>query len=316
MDLKILDLFSGIGGFSYAAERIVGGYKTTQFVEIDPYCQSVLRKKFPTSLFTMTSKHSQQNKDNSMFSQLDFRAKIYPSQDDNVVSEKVQDQDYSTKVSGYLGKFDLDSPSLKMLEIYSPLKKGGYSKESSFKLPKQGIMKSNGQLFQQKIWEPATSVKDCGSLPTPTASDVEGGIAKDVQYKNGHFYRENKKGERWGVKLRDAVTLLPTPTTMDHLPQRGYESMVKQTQIHRKGRKISKSQRSSKPRDSGIIQQTPKWRDTKYKLDPNWERYASEPRLLRGDDGLSNQLDSIKALGNSIVPNCSAIPLQRIKRFN
>ena len=27
MDLKLLDLFSGIGGFSYAAEKIVGGYK-------------------------------------------------------------------------------------------------------------------------------------------------------------------------------------------------------------------------------------------------------------------------------------------------
>tara|TARA_R100001129_G_C5167076_1_gene203676 strand:- start:135 stop:566 length:432 start_codon:yes stop_codon:yes gene_type:complete len=86
------------------------------------------------------------------------------------------------------------------------------------------------------MWEPVILDKDSGSLPTPTASDVEGGIAKDVQYKNGHFFRENKKGERWGVKLRDAVTLLPTPTTMDHLPQRGYESMVKQTQIHRKGR--------------------------------------------------------------------------------
>ena len=49
MDLKLLDLFSGIGGFSYAAEKIVGGYKTTQFVEIDPYCQSVLRKNFPNT---------------------------------------------------------------------------------------------------------------------------------------------------------------------------------------------------------------------------------------------------------------------------
>ena len=49
MELKLLDLFSGIGGFSYAAERIVGGYKTTQFVEIDPYCQSVLRKNFPNT---------------------------------------------------------------------------------------------------------------------------------------------------------------------------------------------------------------------------------------------------------------------------
>ena len=29
---------------------------------------------------------------------------------------------------------------------------------------------------------------------------------------------------------------LPTPTTMDHLPQRGFDSMVKQTTQHRKGR--------------------------------------------------------------------------------
>ena len=49
MVLKLLDLFSGIGGFSYAAERIVGGYETTQFVEIDPYCRSVIRKNFPNT---------------------------------------------------------------------------------------------------------------------------------------------------------------------------------------------------------------------------------------------------------------------------
>ena len=49
MELKLLDLFSGIGGFSYAGEKIVGGFKTTQFVELDPYCQKVLRKNFPNT---------------------------------------------------------------------------------------------------------------------------------------------------------------------------------------------------------------------------------------------------------------------------
>ena len=48
-------------------------------------------------------------------------------------------------------------------------------------------------------------------FPTPTASDIEGGVSKDVQFKNGHFFRENKKGERWGVKLRDAMSMYPTP---------------------------------------------------------------------------------------------------------
>jgi len=41
---KIVDLFSGIGGFSYAAEQIVGGFETIAFVEQDDYCQKVLRK--------------------------------------------------------------------------------------------------------------------------------------------------------------------------------------------------------------------------------------------------------------------------------
>ena len=42
--MKIVDLFSGIGGFSYAAEKLVGGFETIAFVEREPYCQKVLRK--------------------------------------------------------------------------------------------------------------------------------------------------------------------------------------------------------------------------------------------------------------------------------
>ena len=43
--MRVLDLFSGIGGFSLGLER--AGMKTVQFVENDPYCQKVLAKNFP-----------------------------------------------------------------------------------------------------------------------------------------------------------------------------------------------------------------------------------------------------------------------------
>ncbi len=46
MTLRLLDTFSGIGGFSYAAERLVGGYQTVAFVEREPFCQSILRKRW------------------------------------------------------------------------------------------------------------------------------------------------------------------------------------------------------------------------------------------------------------------------------
>jgi DNA (cytosine-5)-methyltransferase 1 len=48
MTLRLLDTFSGIGGFSYAAERIVGGFETVAFVEREPYCQQILHKHWPS----------------------------------------------------------------------------------------------------------------------------------------------------------------------------------------------------------------------------------------------------------------------------
>ena len=32
--MKILDTFAGIGGFSYAAEKLIGGFETTQFIAV------------------------------------------------------------------------------------------------------------------------------------------------------------------------------------------------------------------------------------------------------------------------------------------
>lgn len=43
--LKVLDLFSGIGGFSLGLHR--AGMETVAFCEIEPYPQAVLRKNFP-----------------------------------------------------------------------------------------------------------------------------------------------------------------------------------------------------------------------------------------------------------------------------
>jgi DNA (cytosine-5)-methyltransferase 1 len=45
--LRLLDTFSGIGGFSYAAEQLVGGFETIGFVEREPFCQQILRKHWP-----------------------------------------------------------------------------------------------------------------------------------------------------------------------------------------------------------------------------------------------------------------------------
>ncbi len=44
--LTVLDLFSGIGGFSLGLER-TGGFRTIAFCETDPFCRRVLAKHWP-----------------------------------------------------------------------------------------------------------------------------------------------------------------------------------------------------------------------------------------------------------------------------
>lgn len=44
--LRVLDLFSGIGGFSLGLER-TGGFETVAFCEIEEFPRKVLRKHWP-----------------------------------------------------------------------------------------------------------------------------------------------------------------------------------------------------------------------------------------------------------------------------
>ena len=44
--LNVLDIFSGIGGFSIGLEAI--GMQTVAFCEINPFCQKILKKHWPS----------------------------------------------------------------------------------------------------------------------------------------------------------------------------------------------------------------------------------------------------------------------------
>jgi len=71
-----------------------------------------------------------------------------------------------------------------------------------------------GRLMQKGL----QNLGNLGMLPTPRASEAYKSPTADVKIRNGQYYRVNKKGEEWSVRLIDiaASNLLPTPTASDY----------------------------------------------------------------------------------------------------
>ena len=415
MELKILDLFSGIGGFSYAAERIVGGYKTTQFVELDPYCQSVLRKNFPNTpihddIRTFTAKPRQ----------FDVFTIGFPCQDLSVAGRQ--------KGIGEGTRSGLFYESIRLLrevrprfalfenvrnllshekgetfqEVLFQIAKAGYNAEWSvvsakdlgachlrervwivaysndygqqrgeYETRNQNVTRENTQVKwstnttdvkrssdnglvnqESRIDENLSGSSDGGKTSSTTTRGVCGlhqGTDNNKGISSQDIYQENNdrtlvsEGQS-RVQLSNSRELGRNQTTFENNSiQHGDDNYSKQRMDNQRSdvtnsdsngssptkrvringeantssqegkNEVSKSKRGSESENSGTVQQTAKWQNTRHRLDPNWRGYISKPTLRRGDDGLSNRVARIRALGNSIVPCVAAVPLQRIK---
>ena len=301
MDLKLLDLFSGVAGFSYAAEKIVGGYKTTQFVEKDSYCQSVIRKNFPNipihdDIRTFTAKPGQ----------FDVFTIGFPCQDLSVAGKQRGINERTRSGLFY--------ESIRLLREVRP-------RFALFENVRNLLSHEKGQTFQEVLFQIAKAGYDA-EWSVISARDLGACHLREriwiVAYTNDYGSSTSKR-----IRVDDKT---------NSITQEGQN-------------KTSKSERSSNPRDSRTFQQTSETPDTsntnssrtqsnsegleepiwkhaflnskeRRTLSPDWTRYVSEPSLCRGDDGLRGRVARIKAMGNSIVPQCAAVPLQRIKNLS
>ena len=139
--------------------------------------------------------------------QLDLEELISAHSDSPVNQSAKQESKRASQMTGgsgmklleYYKLVNRNGSLLKMLSVLLTSTKGFYSNKSNL-IWKKKVSKSNVSLFQLQVSVQGTTETEYGYLPvtypTPTASDIEGGTAPDVQMKNGHFYRENKKGER------------------------------------------------------------------------------------------------------------------------
>ena len=334
MDLKLLDLFSGIGGFSYAAEKIVGGYKTTQFVEIDSYCQSVLRKNFPN-----TPIHDDIKTFSAKPGQFDVFTVGFPCQDLSVAGRQrgINDETRSGLFYESIRLLREVRPRFALFENVRNLlshEKGETFQEVLFQIAKAGYdaewsiisAKDLGAChLRERIWIVAYSQSQSSNVPkfkpffnkesstsesrnsniTTTNSNDYGSSTSTRVRINGETNSSSQKGENQVSKS-----------------ERGSESAGSRTvQSTSETSNFTNSNGSGTQSDSESLEK-PIWKHAflnskeRRTLSPDWTGYVSQPSLCRGDDGLRGRVARLKALGNSIVPNCAAVPLQRIKDLN
>jgi len=331
MELKLLDLFSGIAGFSYAAEKIVGGYKTTQFVEKDPYCQSVIRKNFPNIPI-----HDDITTFKAEKGQFDIFTVGFPCQDLSVAGRK--------KGIGKGTRSGLFYESIRLLREVRP-------RFALFENVRNLLSHENGETFQEVLFQIAKagydaewsviSARDMGAChlreriwivayTNDYGSSSSERLRVDGEADSGTQERQNQTGQSAGSsKSRNSEAVQRaaefTDTNGKRLERRLSEQQQELQETGQPGQKdslCSTNTDSSGTQGNSEGMEKPIWKHAflnskeRRTLSPDWTGYVSEPCLCRGDDGLRGRVARLKAMGNSIVPACAAVPLQRIKDLN
>jgi DNA (cytosine-5)-methyltransferase 1 len=258
MTLRLLDTFSGIGGFSYAAERIVGGFETVAFVEREPYCQQILHKHWPSVPIY---------DDITAFNPEPYSADVvcggFPCQDISTAGKQagIKEGTRSGLFYELMRVIRLVRPRYVVLENVSAIISNGLDAVL-------GELAASG--FDAE-WAciPASAVGAC------------------------------HQRDRWWL--------------VAYANNTGMEA----------ARSKQQSARLEQHRELGFTANTSSERlerrwacgSTAKQLCPDWGGYTSKPVLCRGDDGLSNRVERLKALGNAVVPQVAAIPLLRVRQL-
>ena len=279
-----LDLFSGIGGFSLAAE--LAGFKTVGFAETDLYCSRVLAQHwphvvnygdvklvvretvhvpihvltggFPCQPFSVAGKQKGRSDDRYLWPE--FRRIIHELKPSNVLIENVPG----------LVAMELDN-------ILTDLETAGYAC-GSFIIP---ACAANAPHRRDRLWVVAHAVRErCGSWRDIVTERIL------LFMQDGNFEAHQKRWsnlqyESWETFNPKKWLRLITDSTSERLPREG----APRQSLHTKTDTFGKTNNAVNDSFNAII---------------GWEK--DKPPISGVDDGLPDRMDRIKALGNSIVP--------------
>ena len=307
MTLRLLDLFSGIGGFSYAAEHLVGGFKTVQFVERELFCHKILSRHFPgvpihDDICTFNPQHGS----------ADVVCGGFPCQDISVAGKQVGIAEGTRSGLFYelMRVVRMVGPQFIVLENVAAITSNGMDivlgtlAEAGFDAEWACIPAADlGACHRRDRWwcvayaqggrrraGPGQGASQAGYQGPRTGNGGAGSDVADPARMLSNGQPAGHGGQSGGRAVTESGDSNGAAVTHPH-PHRHRHRLEGQNEL------------------AGGRQE---WPATLARLNPDWRRYLSKPVLCRGDDGLSGRVDRLKALGNAVVPQVAAIPLARV----
>jgi DNA (cytosine-5)-methyltransferase 1 len=264
--MNVLDLFSGIGGFSLGLER--AGMKTVAFCEVDKKCQAVLRKHWPNvPIFDDVSTLTGEQIDRPV----DVICGGFPCQD---ISLAGKGAGLEGKRSGLWSEFkrliDEIKPKYAIIENVSALRSRGLDQ----------VLREISEVGYDAEWHCITA----SSVGAPHRRDRVWILA----YPNSAGWREsNETMERGSSEQSDSSGVQSSQDV----------SNANVTRLERwLSDGIASSQGWEKSSDGCTTERSVRWRRGRN------GQWTSEPSVGRVVDGFPGRVDRLKQLGNAVVP--------------
>ena len=276
--LKVLDLFSGIGGMSLGLE-MTGGFETVAFCERDAYCKSILRQHWPTTPIYGDVKELHYDQP------VDVICGGYPCQPFSQAGQRRGDQDDrhlwpemariidETRPTWVLAENVAGHVSLGLDQVLSDLEARNYT-WGAYIIPAVAV---NAHHRRDRVWIVAHANRDgksVGAVNEAARSRQLDVANTDNGTGRGREERQPQGERQLGVRGEDVADAIGTRS------QRAWHEQ-----------REARNARARQP----------------FKLGSGQARlWETEPVVGRGAHGVSARVDRIKALGNSVVPQVVA----------
>ena len=311
--LKVIDLFSGIGGFALGLQS-TGYFKTIQFVENEKWCQKILAKNFPGVPIHDDVKTFQ-----------GYGADVvvggFPCQPFSVAGKQKATKDNrhlwpdmfrvikETKPTWVIGENVRNivsiSDGMVLEQVYLDLESQGYEVQS-FIIPASAV---NAPHQRYRTWIVAHSEYN-GLSTTKIGSGIEETVYEKPTRQNGTFNFKGTSGiseTTRNVENTRRSSWRKQPTRNTESIRRGPFEKTKWSTHTDQTARSSERTKTLAHTDSqrGCMWETDRQdaedvgQSSKCQISGYWD---SEPNVGRVVNGLPNRVDRLRGLGNAIVP--------------